>query len=35
VSQATEAMPQEATMVEGTCTSLMLATMHSSRSLGF
>jgi hypothetical protein len=32
---AAEATPQVATMVEGTCTSPMLATLHSSCSLRF
>jgi hypothetical protein len=32
---AAEATLQEATMVDGTCTSLMLDTVHSSRSLRF
>jgi hypothetical protein len=30
-----EATPQEATMVEGMCTSPMLAALYSSRSLRF
>jgi hypothetical protein len=32
---AAEATPQEATMVEGMCTSPVLAALHSSHSLRF
>jgi hypothetical protein len=35
IELAVEATLQEANMVEGTCTSLMLAALHSSPSLKF
>jgi hypothetical protein len=34
-TQATEAAPQDATMVEGTLATPMLAALHSSRRLRF